>query len=600
MDSAIKIKIIQAAVVMVGLLFAVKLMHIQVFDDVYKRKAENNVLRKVTEYPYRGVILDRNNNYLVYNEPVYDLMIIPKDVEIADTLSFCSLLDMEKEEFVQRYKKCRKYSGTRPSVFQKQLTNPELARLQSHLIDYPGFYLKSRSMRGYPHKCLSHVLGYIGEVSLKELKNDKTGYYKSRDYIGKSGLEKQYEEKLRGTRGSSAKLVNVRGEVKGKFGNGKYDTLPIPGSQLKISIDLKLQQYGERLLRDKRASLVALEPSTGDVLAYISAPNYDPTLFTGRNFSKNYSKLENDEDKPLLNRVNSTYPPGSTFKMVQSLIGLQEGVIRGNETIYCDNSIVGDHAPPGSYTVTKAIRYSSNNFFVKLYKRILEQKADANQFKDAAIGMKKWTRYIHSFGLGKKLGIDIPFDKKGLIPSVAYYDRIIGKYQWKASRIRSVGFGQGELLVTTLQLANMTAAIANRGYYITPHFVKEIDGEPVRSFEKHKTLVNHMYFEPVIEGMAQAISQTASRAYMKDIEICGKTGTAQNPHGKDHSVFVAFAPRNNPKIAIAVYVENADWGGGAAAVTASLMIEKYLKGEVKRAWLEDYLDRKGYLRKESY
>ncbi|GAB4335102.1 MAG: penicillin-binding protein 2 [Flammeovirgaceae bacterium] len=577
-----------------------KLFSIQVQDISYQTLANDNFLLREAIYPNRGTIYDRNGKILVCNMPVYSLMYVPKNVQKPfDTLAFCQLMNITKEEYIDRIKKIKKmpeYSLVKPQTFAKVISKEEYARIQDLLVKFPGFFVEARTTRGYPDSVMSNSLGYIGEVSKQMLDKDTTKYYRQGDYIGQSGLEYSYEKYLRGRQGARYVMVNVHGVVKGAFRNGRFDTLPEPGKNIYTGVDLSLQQYAETLMRGKVGSLVAIEPSTGQILAMVSAPFYNPEMLAGEGLSKNYVALEEDSLKPLFNRpIMAMYPPGSIFKTVQSLIALQEGVIAPNQFIVCGpGHPMGDHAPFGSYDIPKAIQYSSNTFFYLLFRRIINQEKDPNTFKDSQIGLDIWRDYLDRFGLGRTLGIDIPNEKSGFMPGSKYYDKVYGELRWKFSTIYSLSIGQGEMLVTPLQMANLAATIANRGYYITPHLVKSIgeDGYVLPQYTKKNFIgIDSAHFELVIEGMARAIYGTAQRAIIPDIEICGKTGTAQNPHGADHSVFMAFAPRNNPKIAIAVYVENAGWGGRAAASTASLVIEKHLKGKIseQRKALEKFV-----------
>ena len=574
--------------------YSSKLLYIQVFDDRYKKAAENNIIRKVVDYPYRGLVYDRNNTLLVSNEPVYDLMITPKKVKIKDTTRFCQVFGLTREDFDLKIKKAKKYSYYRPSIFIKKLAKTDYARIQDNLVDYSGFHIEVRTVRSYPQRTMANILGYIREISASEIRRDKTKYYRNGDNIGVKGFEKQYEKELRGKRGVKFKLVNVKGIVKGSFSDGKYDTLSVPGKNLNISVDAELQAYGEKLMKGKSGSVVAIDPKTGEILSIVSAPIYDPNLLTGKALGKNYEVLRKDSLKPLFHRpIMATYAPGSILKMVQSLIVMQEGIIKPYEKIFCDHSMVGDHAPIGLYDVTKAIKYSSNNFYYKAFKRLIQNGKDDNQFKDAAIGLANWRKYMLRFGLGKRTGVDLPGERRGSVPSPQLYDRLYrGQYRWKASNILSLSIGQGELLVTPLQMANMAAIIANRGYYYAPHLLKKVNGKPItdeKYTKRNQVGIRKEFFAPVISGMEKVVTEKTVRAKIPGIDMCGKTGTIQNPHGADHSAFIAFAPKDNPKIAIAVYVENTGWGARAAASTASLIVEKYLNREVKRKKLEAYV-----------
>ncbi len=590
--------IIQFVFILVGLIYCLKLFQIQFLDDTYGPAAEDNILRKIRDYSYRGIIYDRNGKLLVHNDPVFDLMVIPKEASVEDTTQFCEALKITKEEFEEKMKEAAEYDIFQPSVFMKMLSIEDFGRFQDFLVDYPGFYPQVRSLRGYKHNGLANALGYVGEISRRMLERDTTGSYKQRDYIGISGIELEYEKELKGHNGVKYKMVNVRGVEKGAFKNGRRDTLSVPGLNLKATIDLELQQYGEWLMEGMAGAVVAIEPATGEVLSIISAPSYSPKQLSGRHFGENFSVLTQDSLKPLFNRaIMSVYPPGSTFKPLQSLIGLQEGVISPREQIYCSGALVGDHAPPGYYDVFKAVQKSSNNYFYIVFKRIINREISENTFVDSRLGLEVWDEYLHKFGLGQPLGIDIPNEKGGQIPSANLYNRIYGKDRWKWSTINSISIGQGEILISPLQMANYSAAIANRGYYYTPHVIKEIGntGKPREEYQiKHNVGIDTIHFSTVIDAMEAVVEAgTGFRAAVPGIAVCGKTGTSQNPHGEDHSVFIAFAPKDNPKIAISVYVQNAGQGARAAASIAGLMMERYLTGETKKVYIEDYV-KKGH------
>lgn len=589
--------IIQVVIVIIGIVYLVKLFAIQITDTSYKVKYEDNVMRPVIEYPYRGLIYDRSKkNLLVHNRPVFDLMVVPREAIIQDTSIFCDLLGITRPKFdaeVDRMQKDRGYKSYLPQVFMKMISMEQLARFQDKLVDYTGFFVQPRTIRGYNHNSLANALGYIGEISSSELENDSANYYRQGDYIGISGIEKNYEKELRGQQGVQFKMVNARGVVKGSFKDGDYDTLSVPGKNLISTIDLDLQQYGEKLMEGKAGAVVAIQPRTGEILSIISSPSYDPNLLSGRDFGENFMMLAQDSLTPLFNRsIMSSFPPGSTFKPLQALIALQEGVITPNEQTYCSGTLVGDHAPPGYYNVHKAIQKSSNNYFYIVFRRIINQNLSENTFIDSRLGLEKWDDYLRKFGLGKQLGIDIPNETNGMIPTPALYNRIYGENRWKWSTINSISIGQGELLISPVQMANYVSAIANRGYYYTPHIIREIDttGLPLEKYRiKHETGIDSANFQLVIDAMEDVVnSGTGLRARIDGIKVCGKTGTSENPHGEDHSVFIAFAPKDDPEIAISVYVQNAGQGARAAASIAGLMIEKYLTGEIKRYWIEEY------------
>lgn len=586
--------IIQFVFILVGLIYCIKLFQIQFLDKTYGPAAEDNILRKIREYSYRGIIYDRNNELLVHNDPVFDLMVIPKEVSVKDTAKFCELLKINREQFITKMEEATDYDIYQPSVFIKMLSIQDFAIFEDFLVDYPGFYPQVRSLRGYKHNSLANALGYVGEISKQTLGNDTTNSYKQGDYIGISGVELEYEKELKGRNGIKYKMVNVRGVVKGAFNDGLRDTLSVPGANLTATIDLELQKYGEWLMEGMVGGVVAIEPKSGEILSIISSPSYSPGYLSGRLFSNNFSMLTMDSLKPLFNRaIMSVYPPGSTFKPLQSLIALQEGVITPTEQIYCSGALVGDHAPAGFYDVSKAIRMSSNNYFYIVFRKIINRGLSENTYIDSRMGLEKWDEYLYNFGLGRPLGIDIPNEKGGQIPSPQVYNKIYGENSWKWSTINSISIGQGEILISPLQMANYSAAIANRGYFYIPHIIKEIgeNGLPKEKYrEKHFVGIDSIHFRTVIDALESVVSGgTGLRAAIPGIKVCGKTGTSQNPHGEDHSVFIAFAPKDDPKIAISVYVQNAGQGARAAAGVAGLMMEKYLTGEVKKTYLENYI-----------
>ncbi len=591
--------IIQFTFVLIGIIYLIKLFDIQVLDSTYKSKAEDNIIRKVTEYPYRGLIMDRNKQIMVYNRPVFDLMVVPNEVEKIDTTKFCELLRINKQYFDESIQAAIKFHRQQPSVFLKMLSDKDFALFQDNLVDFKGFYVQPRSLRGYNYKAMSNALGYIGEISKRTLNRDTSSYYRQGDYIGISGIELDYEADLRGHNGVRYMMVNARGVIKGKFKDGKYDTLSVPGINLVSTVDADLQQYAEWLMEGKAGGIVAIEPETGEILTLVSGPAYDPSLLSGRSFGNNFAMLNMDSLTPLFNRATmSVYPPGSTFKPLQALIALQEGVTNDREQIFCSGGLVGDHAPSGFYDVKKGIQKSSNNYFYILFRRIINQKLSENTFIDSRLGLEKWDEYLQRFGLGRPLGIDIPNEKGGMIPTPTYYDRIYGHNRWKWSTINSISIGQGEILISPLQMANYISAIANRGYFYVPHIIRSIgeDGEPRSEYHvKHETGIDTAHFTTVIEGMEMVVNGvggTGFRARIEGLNVVGKTGTSQNPHGEDHSVFIAFAPKDNPKIAVSVYVQNAGQGARAAASIAGLVIEKYMTGTIKRRYIEAYA-RKG-------
>ena len=572
----------------------VKLFAIQVLDDSFLKRAESNAIQRIVDHPYRGLVYDRSGKLLVFNNPIFDLMVVPREFHLKDTTKFCELFRISKEQLIEGYNAAKSYSKVKPSPLIKQLSNTDFARIQDFLVDYPGLFILTRSVRSYPSPTAAHALGYIGEISAGQLGRDTLSYYSQGDYVGLSGLEKYYENELRGNKGVKYKMVNVRGMDKGPFKEGQYDTISIAGKNLTSTIDLDLQQFGELLMAGKTGSVVAIEPKTGEILAMISAPFYDPNQLTGAEFGKTYKILNTDNSKPLFNRpIMATYPPGSIFKIVQSLIGLQEGVLTPNSTFACNKSLVACHNHPNPVNLFGAIRNSCNPYYHQAFRQIINREVSSNTFKDTEIGLNAWRENVLKFGLGAPLGIDMSGEKGGDIPSSKLYDRIYGAGHWKYSTIYSLSIGQGEMTVTPLQMANLAAIFANKGYYYTPHLIKEVDGDPKKipaKFQEKKFVgVDARHFDLIQEAMVEAIYGTAARAVMTDLVIAGKTGTAQNSQGEDHSVFIAFAPKDNPTIAIAVYVENAGWGGRAAASTASLMIEKYIRKTISRPELQDYV-----------
>lgn len=583
--------IIMSMAIVATIMLIVRLFYVQVVDDSYRISADFNSKRFVTQYPARGVISDRNGKLVVYNQAAYDIMVVPGLTTAVDTTEFCEITGISPASFKERMVAAFKYSEYVPTIFIRQISSETYARLQEIMFKYPGFYVQTRTLRSYARPVGSHLLGYIGEVDDNIIKSDK--YYKSGDYIGVSGIEKAYEAQLRGKNGVSIYLVDSHNQVKGSFLNGAHDTLPEPGQDMVTTIDIDLQEYGEMLMKNKSGSIVAIEPSTGEVLALVSAPTYDPSLLVGRVRSDNFNRLLRDTLNPLFNRaLMASYPPGSTFKPLVGLIALQEKAIVPSTSFGCNNGylFVGCHSHPSPLNLSEAIMHSCNSYFCQTFRKIMENTTH-NSVSEAYL---KWGRYLSDFGFGDKLNTDFPNELPGFIPSLEYYEKIHGKGRLKALNIISIAIGQGEIGTTPLQMANMTAAIANRGYFYTPHIVRSVSGIAGSNPEfvtRHFTGIDSVNFIPVIEGMDLVVSggpgATARSIAIEGITICGKTGTAENPHGDDHSVFIAFAPRDNPKIAIAVYVENAGFGSTYAAPIASLMIEKYLTGEIKSKWREE-------------
>lgn len=584
MDNSVKRTILFLIFCAIGIAFIVRLVFLQLLDDSYLRSAQNNVLQEQTIYPARGLVYDRKGELLVYNDAIYDLTVIPEQVKNLDTAVFCRVLGITKEDFIYKFDKLKRskgYAPFRPSLFEKQLTIPMYAAFQERLFDFPGFFVEVRTDRKYKHSNAAHIMGYIGEVTDKDIERSD-GYYRLGDYIGISGIERNYEKDLRGVNGVKYVLVDSKNRTQGRYKEGQFDTAAIAGKNITLSIDQVLQDLGEQLMRNKMGSIVAIEPETGELLALVSSPTYDPNLFIGRERGNHYMELLRDPDKPLFNRpLAAPYPPGSIFKVLESLVGQQEKVLNPATSYACHKGylFVGCHAHSSPNQLRGAIAISCNGYFCQVYRSIVNNPR-YSRVEDA---YKSFYGHMASFGLGKKLGVDLYGEGAGFLPPTTYYDKVYGRYRWQALTTLSLGIGQGELGITPLQMANATASVANRGYYITPHIVKGIDGKPNPNPDyniKHWCTVDTSYFPIVIEGMQDVVERgTAYIARIPGIEICGKTGTAQNPHGKDHSIFFAFAPKIHPKIAIAVVVENAGFGATWAAPIASILLEQYLTGK---------------------
>lgn len=590
-------------IVLVGFVFIGRLFYLQVYSKNSDSILNDNAIRKVYEYPKRGFVYDRNGKLLVANQPSYDVMVIPREVKPLDTIEFCGLLKISKEDFIKQFHKAKNYSPRLPSVFVAQLDKEDYAYLQEKLHKYKGFYIQIRALRQYETAIGANVLGDIGEVDKRDIKKD--AYYKLGDLIGRQGIEVSYEKTLRGRKGVKYIQKDRFNRNIGSFKNGKYDTISIPGKDINVTIDATLQEYGEILMQNKRGGIIAIEPSSGEILAMVAAPTYNPNDLVGRKRSKNFTKLYRDSiAKPLFNRsLQGVYEPGSPFKLMNALVGLQEGIITTNEKVTCHNGyrygnrVLGCHCGYGvRNNVTDAIIRSCNAFFATTYRRILDNE------DNASLGINTWSKHVKSFGLGNYLNNDLSVGQKGLIPDRKYYKNAYPR-EFYSSYTISNAIGQGEVQTTPIQLANMVAAIANRGFYYTPHIVKSIKGETLdKKFTTPKyTSIDKEHFEPVIEGMHQVYTSPKGTAYylqVKDIEICGKTGTVENfakindstrVQLTDHSIFVAFAPKENPKIAIAVFVENGYFGSRFAGRIASLMIEQYLTGTITRQDFEDWI-----------
>ncbi len=592
---------------LVGLIYAARLLYLQILDDSYSLESSSNSIKRIIEVPYRGQIYDRSGNVLVYNTPVYDLYVTPKRVKIADTTAFCRMMDLTIPEFDSIMNVAKAYSYVKPSIFLRQLTKEDYARIQDAMIDYRGFEPMISSMRTYPAHTLSNALGYVSEITRKQLDNQETPYYRQGDYVGHNGLEESYEPELRGRRGIKYVMQNVRGVAKGSFKDGEFDTAAVAGKSLYTAIDLAVQKFADSLMVNKVGAILAIDPSTGEILASVSAPTYDPNELSSRFFSKNYRKLIKNPYKPLINRpIMASYRPGSTFKLIQALIAQQQGSLVASMVYGHGGVPVRCHCHGGN-NLRGAIQFSCNPYFYHVFRKYIYNNGNPNTFKASAIGLQEWHDHAKKFGIGQKLGVDLPSERIGNLPSVDTYDKAYrGELRWKFSNIYSLSIGEGELLASPLKLANLAATIANRGWYIDPHYVKGIgklgEGIPDNFKEKHYTDIDQPYFQPVIEGMRLAVSAgTVKReANIPGIDLCGKTGTAQNAkfgHAHDHSIFIGFAPMNNPKIAIAVFVENAGWGGEAAASVAALVAERYIKGktEAQGQKLREWLMKQNYM-----
>lgn len=576
--------IISGIFLLFGLIFIVRLFILQVTTDHWKAKAAELTEEKLRIYPSRGLIYDRNGELLVANRAIYDIMVVPRKVQPFDTVAFCSLTNMSHAELVDALQKAKRYSRHKASVVKKQL-DPELySRITERLHEFPGFYGQARSVRSYQKGIGSHILGEYAEASQRDLERDK--YYRSGDYIGKSGIEYTYETALRGRNGSKYVLVDVRNNIQESLSEGRYDTAAVQGADLQITIDAELQAFAELLMQNKRGSIVAIEPSTGEVLALVSSPTFDPNLLVGSNRGANYAMLQADPMKPLYNRATQgLYRPGSIWKMVQSLVALEVGEITPDTRIQCNRGIIGCHGSHSFDDLEGAIIHSCNPYFRDVMRRVVERKAESNRFKDARLGLADWAERIRKFGFGTDLGSDIHGIQVGNVPDPAYYDDIYGELRWAYSTIYSISIGEGELLINPLQMANLAAIIANRGEYFPPHIIRSIgqDGKPSKFRTPVSTGVRPEHFETVVNAMEKVVAQdggTARRARIEGITVCGKTGTVQNEPLPDHSVFIAFAPKDNPKIAISVYVEYSGFGGTWAAPIASLMIEQYLNDSI--------------------
>ena len=588
--------VIAGIAVLVVLTYIVRLFILQVIDQSTQGKAETNAQLRQTIYPSRGLIYARNGELLVANQPIYEVTMIVREMQNSafDTLSFCEKLRITPIEFEERMqnmmnsRKNRGFSRYYPQVFMDQLRQEEVAALQQELYKYAGVDIRCRTLRDYMYPIASHVLGSVGEVNQRDLKRDS--YYSAGDYSGRDGIERTYEQELRGEKGVKILMRDSRGRIQGPYQEGKLDRDAVTGNDLHLGLDIQTQLLAERLMQGKIGSVVAIEPQTGEVLALVSSPNWDPRTLVGQERSKNYQALLIDAHKPLMNRATQAqYAPGSTFKILQALVGLQEGIITTRTQYTCNGQTsypikcTHDHGSP--VDLEEGIEQSCNPYFWAMYKDLLQQDGYSDDNAEFKGHYQTWRDHVMSFGLGKKFDdTDISEQAKGAVPSIALYDKLYGKKGWKAITIRSLSIGQGEILVTPLQLANQTAAIANKGYYITPHLNKN---DSMKS-RIHYTSIDTKHFNVVHRGMARVMTEGTGKWYnVPELQICGKTGTVQNPHGEDHALFIGFAPQDNPQIAIAVAVENAGFGSTWACPIATLLMEQYLTGEIKRKWLYD-------------
>ena len=594
-------KLLQVLIIVISSILTIQLFNLQVLNKKNSDVSSKASVQKIYNFPERGYLYDRNNKLIVSNQPYYDLLIVPNDVNINDSIKIANDLGISVKDFNTKYNKARKFSPLKASIFISSLTKEEYAKIQEKMWKLSGFFVQKNSKRKYNYSTAANLFGYISEVNDYEIKNNS--YYKSGEMIGRQGLEKTYESILRGEKGVNYFQKDKFNRIIGKFNDGINDTLPNISKKLKLTLDIDLQTYGDSLMNNKYGSIVAIEPKSGEILALVNSPGYDPNLLVGRERSERYRSLNNDSiGKPLFDRgLQGQYPPGSTFKIINALIGLQENIIKQETTFTCDgghfyarNSFMKCHTSEPTFTnLNNAVYTSCNTYFAKTYRGIIEN------YDSPSIGLDKWVNYVKSFGFGNYLGYDHPTGKPGFIPTSAYYNSWYNN-SWKAVTTISNSIGQGEILTTPIQLANFAATIANRGWYITPHFVKEIENDSININyrKKNKTLINSEHFEPVIQGMINVVEKgTATNSIIRNIKIAGKTGTAENfvkingikKQLTDHSIFIGFAPADDPEIAVCVFIENGYWGSRWAAPISSLIIEKYINGKIERNWLEKYI-----------
>ncbi len=573
--------------IVIAIIFSIRLFDLQLQDERYKKSADSNAFLEKTVFPSRGLMYDRKGELVVFNQPAYDVMIIPRDVQQFDTIDFCNTIHITPEQLIQRFKDMRDrrlnpgYSSYTPQRLITQLSSQDYGRLQEKLYRFPGFFIQKRILRQYNYAAAANVLGNLREVSQKDIENDD--YYAPGDYTGDLGVERSYETYLRGVKGVEVLMRDALGRIQGRYEGGARDIEPISGHDLTLSIDIKLQQYAESLMVGKRGAVVAIEPNTGEILCLVSSPTYDPRLLVGRSRGANYKKLTADRSLPLFDRaLGGAYPPGSTFKPTQGLILLQEGIINTSTMYPCAGGYingglrVGCHGHGSPLPLKPALQTSCNAFFCWGFKGMIDKRS---KYGDPATAFEVWKNHLVSMGYGYRLGVDLPHESRGFLPNAKFYSKFYGEGHWSANTVISVSIGQGEILSTPLQIANLSATIANRGWFITPHVVKAIQDTvmPAELLERRRPTIDERWYTEVAEGMRMAVTGgTCRRAAIPGIEVAGKTGTAQNPHGRDHSAFMGFAPYDNPKIAVAVYVENGGFGATLGVPIGSLVMEKYL------------------------
>lgn len=594
--------VIGGFVLLIALIYVGRLFDLQINDERYKKSADTNAFLHKTVYPSRGLMYDRDGRLVVYNQPAYDVMLIPRDVQPFDTIDFCNTLNITPEQLRKRFADMRDkrlnpgYSSYTPQRLIAQLSTEDYGRLQEKLYRFPGFYIQKRILRQYNYSAAANVLGNLREVSQADI--DKDPYYSSGDYCGDLGVERSYEEYLRGVKGEEILIRDSRGRIQGRYDGGAHDIAPISGRDLTLSIDIELQEYAERLMAGKRGAVVAIEPETGEILCLVSSPTYDPRLLVGRHRGENYKALVNDPSLPLFDRaLGGAYPPGSTFKPTQGLILLQEGIITTSTTYPCHGGYVngglrvGCHAHGSPLPLKPALQTSCNAFFCWGFKAMIDRRGKYGTPADA---FEIWKKHLVSMGYGYALGVDLPHESRGFLPNAKFYNKFYGEGHWSANTVISVAIGQGEILATPLQIANLAATIANRGWFITPHAVKAIQDTvmPAQYSERRRPTIDLKWYPEVAEGMRMAVTGgTCRRAAIPGIDVAGKTGTAQNPHGRDHSAFMGFAPYDHPKIAVAVYVENGGFGAVYGVPIGSLVMEKYLCDSIhpSRQYMEDQM-----------